>query len=283
MDPWEKTMSSSQSFESVLSPAVASLFYPGNPLELQQNVRKLLDEASQDVDLPDDRILRALIVPHAGYVYSGSTAAKAYRLLNNYRDEFRRIILLGPAHRVWIQGIAFPGVEAFETPLGRIPLAVKQIRELLRFPEVQLRDDAHLEEHCLEVQLPFLQELLGEFDLIPAVVGETSAETFSEILETLLQDSNSLLLLSTDLSHFLSYSEAQEMDSNTARAIESFKEEKILPERACGAHPLRGLLRYARNRNWNIHRLGLCNSGDNAGSKDRVVGYGAWALTEKSD
>ena len=262
---------------------MASLFYPGNPFELQQNVQELLDETSQDVDLPDDRILRALIVPHAGYVYSGSTAAKAYRLLKNYRDVFRRIILLGPAHRVWIEGLAFPGVEAFETPLGRIPLAVTQIRELLRFPEVQLRDDAHLEEHCLEVQLPFLQELLGEFDLIPAVVGETSAETFSEILETLLQDSNSLLLLSTDLSHFLSYSEAQEMDSNTARAIESFKEEKILPDQACGAHPLRGLLRFARNRNWNIHRLGLCNSGDTAGSKDRVVGYGAWALTEKSD
>ena len=163
MDPWEKKMSGSQSFESVRSPAVASLFYPGNRLELQQNVRELLDEASQDVDLPDERILRALIVPHAGYVYSGSTAAKAYRLLKNYRDVFRRIILLGPAHRSWIQGIAFPGVEAFETPLGRIPLAVKQIRELLRFPEVQLRDDAHLEEHCLEVQLPFLQELLGGF------------------------------------------------------------------------------------------------------------------------
>ena len=189
--------------------------------------------------------------------------------------------MLGPAHRVWIQGIAFPGVEAFETPLGRIPLALKQIRELLHFPEVQLRDDAHLEEHCLEVQLPFLQELLGEFDLIPAVVGETSAETFSEILETLLRDSSNLLLLSTDFSHFLSYSEAQELDSNTARAIESFKEEKIFPERACGAHPLRGLLLLARNRKWNIQRLGLCNSGDTAGSKDRVVGYGAWALTKK--
>ena len=107
MDPWEKTMSSSQSFESVRSPAVASLFYPGNPLDLQQTIRELLDETSRDVDLPDDRILRALIVPHAGYVYSGSTAAKAYHLLKNYRDEFRRIILLGPAHRVWIEGSHF--------------------------------------------------------------------------------------------------------------------------------------------------------------------------------
>ena len=122
-------MSSTQSIESVRSPAVASLFYPGNPLELQQNVRELLDEAYQDVDLPDERILRALIVPHARYVYSGSTAAKAYRLLKNYRDVFRRIVLLGPAHRFCIQGITFPRVEAFETPLGRIPLAVKQIRE----------------------------------------------------------------------------------------------------------------------------------------------------------
>ena len=277
-------MTRQETTESVRPPAVASLFYPGEAAELKQNLREMLDEASEaedpNEDLPADQHLRALIVPHAGYVYSGTTAALAYHLLRKNRDDFHRILLLGPAHRVWLEGIAFPGTDAFETPLGRIPLAKQQIRELLRFPEVQLRDDAHQDEHCLEVQLPFLQEILNEFELIPAVVGEISPDSLSGLLENLLEDPQNLLLLSTDLSHFHSYSEAQAIDQKTAEAIESFEDEKILPEQACGAHPLRGLLRHARIQGWKIQRLGLCNSGDTAGSKDRVVGYGAWALSE---
>ena len=277
-------MTRQETTESVRSPAVASLFYPGEAAELKQNLREMLDEASEaedpNEDLPADQYLKALIVPHAGYVYSGTTAALAYHLLRKNRDDFHRILLLGPAHRVWLEGIAFPGTDAFETPLGRIPLAKQQIRELLRFPEVQLRDDAHQDEHCLEVQLPFLQEILNEFELIPAVVGEISPDSLSGLLENLLQDPQNLLLLSTDLSHFHSYSEAQEIDQETAEAIETFEDEKILPEQACGTHPLRGLLRHARIQGWKIQRLGLCNSGDTAGSKDRVVGYGAWALSE---
>ena len=277
-------MTRQETTESVRPPAVASLFYPGEAAELKQNLREMLDEASEaedpNEDLPAGQHLRALIVPHAGYVYSGSTAALAYHLLRKNRDDFHRILLLGPAHRVWLEGITFPGTDAFETPLGRIPLAKQQIRELLRFPEVQLRDDAHQDEHCLEVQLPFLQEILNEFELIPAVVGEISPDSLSGLLENLLEDPQNLLLLSTDLSHFHSYSEAQAIDQKTAEAIESFEDEKILPEQACGAHPLRGLLRHARIQGWKIQRLGLCNSGDTAGSKDRVVGYGAWALSE---
>jgi len=277
-------MTRQETTESVRPPAVASLFYPGEAAELKQNLHEMLDEASEaedpNEDLPADQYLKALIVPHAGYVYSGTTAARAYHLLRKNRDDFRRVIILGPAHRVWLEGIAFPGTDAFETPLGRIPLAKQQIRELLRFPEVQLRDDAHQDEHCLEVQLPFLQEILNEFELIPAVVGEISPDSLSGLLENLLEDPQNLLLLSTDLSHFHSYSEAQAIDQKTAEAIESFEDEKILPEQACGAHPLRGLLRHARIQGWKIQRLGLCNSGDTAGSKDRVVGYGAWALSE---
>ena len=277
-------MTRQETTESVRPPAVASLFYPGEAAELKQNLREMLDEASEaedpNKDLPADQYLKALIVPHAGYVYSGTTAARAYHLLRKNRDDFRRVIILGPAHRVWLEGIAFPGTDAFETPLGRIPLAKQQIRELLRFPEVQLRDDAHQDEHCLEVQLPFLQEILNEFELIPAVVGEISPDSLSGLLENLLEDPQNLLLLSTDLSHFHSYPEAQAIDQKTAEAIESFEDEKILPEQACGAHPLRGLLRHARIQGWKIQRLGLCNSGDTAGSKDRVVGYGAWALSE---
>ena len=279
-------MTRQETTESVRPPAVASLFYPGEAAELKQNLREMLDEASEaedpNEDLPADQYLKALIVPHAGYVYSGTTAARAYHLLRKNRDDFRRVIILGPAHRVWLEGIAFPGTDAFETPLGRIPLAKQQIRELLRFPEVQLRDDAHQDEHCLEVQLPFLQEILNEFELIPAVVGEISPDSLSGLLENLLEDPQNLLLLSTDLSHFHSYSEAQAIDQKTAEAIESFEDEKILPEQACGAHPLRGLLRHARIQGWRIQRLGLCNSGDTAGSKDRVVGYGAWALSESA-
>ena len=277
-------MTRQETTESVRPPAVASLFYPGEAAELKQNLREMLDEASEaedpNEDLPAGQHLRALIVPHAGYVYSGSTAALAYHLLRKNRDDFHRILLLGPAHRVWLEGITFPGTDAFETPLGRIPLAKQQIRELLRFPEVQLRDDAHQDEHCLEVQLPFLQEILNEFELLPAVVGEISPDSLSGLLDNLLEDPQNLLLLSTDLSHFHSYSEAQAIDQKTAEAIESFEDEKILPEQACGAHPLRGLLRHARIQGWKIQRLGLCNSGDTAGSKDRVVGYGAWALSE---
>ena len=277
-------MTRQETTESVRPPAVASLFYPGEAAELKQNLREMLDEASEaedpNEDLPADQYLKALIVPHASYVYSGTTAARAYHLLRKNRDDFRRVIILGPAHRVWLEGIAFPRTDAFETPLGRIPLAKQQIRELLRFPEVQLRDDAHQDEHCLEVQLPFLQEILNEFELIPAVVGEISPDSLSGLLENLLEDPQNLLLLSTDLSHFHSYSEAQEIDQETAEAIETFEDEKILPEQACGTHPLRGLLRHARIRGWKIQRLGLCNSGDTAGSKDRVVGYGAWALSE---
>ncbi|MEE3122732.1 MAG: AmmeMemoRadiSam system protein B [SAR324 cluster bacterium] len=277
-------MTRQETTESVRPPAVASLFYPGEAAELKQNLREMLDEASEaedpNEDLPADQYLKALIVPHAGYVYSGTTAARAYHLLRKNRDDFRRVIILGPAHRVWLEGIAFPGTDAFETPLGRIPLAKQQIRELLRFPEVQLRDDAHQDEHCLEVQLPFLQEILNEFELIPAVVGEISPDSLSGLLENLLEDPQNLLLLSTDLSHFHSYSEAQEIDQETAEAIETFEDDKILPEQACGTHPLRGLLRHARIQGWKIQRLGLCNSGDTAGSKDRVVGYGAWALSE---
>ena len=277
-------MTRQETTESVRPPAVASLFYPGEAAELKQNLREMLDEASEaedpNEDLPAGQHLRALIVPHAGYVYSGTTAALAYHLLRKNRDDFHRILLLGPAHRVWLEGIAFPGTDAFETPLGRIPLAKQQIRELLRFPEVQLRDDAHQDEHCLEVQLPFLQEILNEFELLPAVVGELSPDSLSGLLDNLLEDPQNLLLLSTDLSHFHSYSEAQAIDQKTAEAIESSEDEKILPEQACGAHPLRGLLRHARIQGWKIQRLGLCNSGDTAGSKDRVVGYGAWALSE---
>ena len=272
---------------SIRPPAVASLFYPGDVSELQAEVRDLLDSARMENEetqqLHEGRRLKALIVPHAGYMYSGTTAAKAYQCLAGYQEEIKRVMLLGPAHRVWLQGIGVPRSTAFETPLGPIPISQEKIRELLEcYPMVKTRDDAHEQEHCLEVQLPFLQEVLSEFELLPMLVGETPAVQVAELIEAILEDPGSLILLSTDLSHFHPYHEAVDLDGKTAEAIESFDEASIVPELACGAHPLRGLLHFALLSGWEITRLGLCNSGDTAGSKDRVVGYGAWALTEPS-
>ncbi len=270
--------------DKIRPPAVASVFYPGDVSELHAEVMGLLESVGKQTEepplLPEGCRLQALIVPHAGYVYSGSTAARAYRCLEGFREEIIRIVIFGPAHRVWLNGAGVPGASAFETPLGSIPIAQALIRELLEsFSFVEVRDDAHEEEHCLEVQLPFLQELLDEFELLPLLVGDTPAANVADLMDILLEDRGNLLLLSTDLSHFHSYPEAVDLDGRTAEAIESFDHAAIAPEQACGAHPLRGLLLLARRHGWNIMRLGLCNSGDTARTRDRVVGYGAWAVT----
>lgn len=275
-----------QTHKSFRPATVASLFYPRDAKKLKENIQHMLDEATRIEDEgsskneADELHLKALIVPHAGYAYSGETASLAYHLLHKKRNAFRKITLLGPAHRVWLKGIALPSHDAFETPLGQIPLAKNLIKKILPLPDVEIRDDAHKEEHCLEVQLPFLQVILEDFEILPLLVGKISPKNFSEFLEILLDDPQNLLLLSTDLSHFLSYSEAQAMDEKTAQAIESLETEKILPEHACGVHPLQGLLHHARIQKWKVQRLRLCNSGDTAGSKDRVVGYGAWVLNK---
>ncbi len=258
-------------------PAVAGQFYPGDARSLRDVVEGYLTEARGRVEALTPK---ALIVPHAGYIYSGPVAASAYALLTPLRDVIRRVVLLGPSHFVPFEGLALPQAQAFATPLGEVPLELEVIERLRELPQVKILDAAHGEEHSLEVQLPFLQVVLGEFRLVPLAVGEARHEQMAEVLERLWGGVETLIVLSTDLSHYLSYSQAQAVDRRTSQAIEQLRPAAIGTQDACGCVPLRGLLHYASAHGLRVHPLDLRNSGDTAGGRDRVVGYGAYALTE---
>lgn len=271
--------------KNIRPPAVASMFYPVGAAELRKAVQNYLSNAGTEEDVSQLKKeefaeLRTLIVPHAGYIYSGKIAASAYRLLEQNKNQFKRVLLLGPAHRVLLEGAAFPEMVAFETPLGEITLDKELIEKILaEFSWISVSDKAHAEEHCLEVQLPFLQETLGEFKLLPLVVGDAKTELLAALIQQFSKDHETLIVISTDLSHFHDYETAQEIDGRTANAIELLEQNRISTEDACGAYPLRGALLAASQNQWKVHRLGLCNSGDTAGERGRVVGYGAWAMT----
>jgi AmmeMemoRadiSam system protein B len=271
--------------KNIRPPAVASMFYPVGAAELRKAVQNYLSNAGTEEDVSQFKKeefaeLRTLIVPHAGYIYSGKIAASAYRLLEQNKNQFKRVLLLGPAHRVLLEGAAFPEMDAFETPLGEITLDKELIEKILaEFSWISVSDKAHAEEHCLEVQLPFLQETLGEFKLLPLVVGDAKTELLAALIQQFSKDHETLIVISTDLSHFHDYETAREIDGRTANAIELLEQNRISTEDACGAYPLRGALLAASQNQWKVHRLGLCNSGDTAGDRGRVVGYGAWAMT----
>jgi AmmeMemoRadiSam system protein B len=279
------TMITGNTEKNIRPPAVASMFYPGGAAELRKAVQNYLSNAGTEEDVSqlkkgETAELRTLIVPHAGYIYSGKIAASAYRLLEQNQNRFKRVLLLGPAHRVWLEGAAFPEADAFQTPLGEIALDKELIENIVaEFSWISVSDKAHAEEHCLEVQLPFLQETLGEFKLLPLVVGDAKTELLAALIHQFSEDHETLIVISTDLSHFHDYQTAREIDARTANAIELLEQNRISTEDACGAYPLRGALLAASQNQWNVHRLGLCNSGDTAGDRGRVVGYGAWAMT----
>lgn len=258
--------------------AVAGLFYPDDPATLHRDVRRLLDAARPADAAPSNAVPKALVVPHAGYVYSGAPAAVAYARLAPARDRIRRVVLLGPAHRVPVRGLAAPTVDAFETPLGPVPLERATLDALAALPQVTLDDRAHAEEHSLEVQLPFLQEVLGEFTLLPFAVGAASAEEVAEVLARLWGGDETLILISSDLSHFHDDATARRLDAATTAAIEDLAPERLGRESACGRVPLSGLLLLARERGLKATTLALSNSSDTVGPPDRVVGYGAYAF-----
>ncbi len=257
-------------------PAVAGLFYPAEAESLQHAVETYLDEAPTD-DAPPPK---AIIVPHAGYIYSGPVAASAYTRLRALRGTVTRVVLLGPSHRVPFSGLATSSAEAFDTPLGAIRLDRASLDRLLELPAVRLLDEAHALEHSLEVHLPFLQAVLGEFSLVPLVVGEANPATVAQVLETVWGGAETLIVISSDLSHYHSYESARRRDRATAQAIEALRPEAIGYEDACGRDPVNGLLYYAQQHGLQAHTLDLRNSGDTAGPHDRVVGYGAFAFTE---
>jgi AmmeMemoRadiSam system protein B len=253
-------------------PAVAGLFYPAEPRSLADTVANLLGAVE-----PGNAVPKALVAPHAGYVYSGSTAAVAYAQLSGARSAYRRVVLLGPSHRVPFTGIALCSADAYVTPLGPVPTDPRAAETIAHVPTVRMLDAAHVPEHSLEVHLPFLQTLLEGFTLVPLVVGDAPPEHVAAVLEALWDDPETLVVVSTDLSHYLDYDTAVRADRTTTHAIEAL-DARIRPEQACGCRPLNGLLHLARERGLRVTTLRLCNSGDTAGSRDRVVGYGAYAV-----
>jgi AmmeMemoRadiSam system protein B len=256
--------------------AVAGLFYPKDPRELAAAVAHALA-----VDVPgDEPPPKAVIVPHAGYVYSGPTAGVGYARLAPLRGRIAHVVLLGPAHRVWVEGLAMSGADAFATPLGTVAVDETLRRRVLALPGVVADDRAHAAEHSLEVQLPFLQATLGEFTLLPLAVGDASPAEVAAILDAVWGGPETLVVVSSDLSHYLDYETARARDRRTAAAIVARDPSAIRDDDACGARPIRGLLVAARRRGLDVRLLDLRSSGDTAGDRDRVVGYAAFLLAE---
>lgn len=262
--------------QSIRPPAVAGAFYSGHAAMLSGHLQALLSAVAPASGV-DDAAPKALIVPHAGYVYSGSTAALAYARLAPLRKIVRRVVLLGPVHRVPVRGLALPGVDGFATPLGQIDLDQAAIARLKGLTQVVVSPAAHALEHSLEVQLPFLQAVLDDFKLVPLAVGDATPAEVAEVLEALWGGPETLIVVSSDLSHFLPYSTAQRVDQGTVQRIMRLSS-SITHEQACGGTPVNGLLMAARHHHLQPQLLGHCNSGDTAGDKDRVVGYAAFAF-----
>lgn len=266
--------------DSVRPAAVAGAFYPDDPVQLDGDIADLLDGvASFD---PPLRFPKALVVPHAGYIYSGAVAARAYDELAPGRGIVKRVILLGPTHQVAVRGLALPAALSFATPLGNVPVDQAALRLVADLPQVVASDAAHQFEHALEVQLPFLQKILGEFSVVPIAVGRASAQEVVQVLERLWGGRETVVLISTDLSHFHAYDEARRIDRSTITRIASLVPD-ISHEEACGATPLNGLIAFAGARKLSLRLLSACNSGDTAGGKAQVVGYSSFALYDGSN
>ena len=289
----------------VRAPAVAGSFYPADPAELRAQVARCLDEAGPAPDA--EPLPKALVAPHAGYVYSGVVAAAAYQRAARLAGRVSRVVLLGPAHRAFLRGLAAPRADAFSTPLGVIPVDRPLLDGLIDLPQLATSDAPHAGEHSLEVQLPFLQVVLRErgsskgreiprgapeprpaqrgeaersssWRLVPLVVGDASDDEVEEVILRLWGGAETLLVVSTDLSHYHDYATAKRIDAESRRAVEALEPGGLGRESACGAVPLRGLLCAARRLGLEVRTLDVRNSGDTAGGRERVVGYGAWSL-----
>ncbi len=261
------------------SPAVAGQFYPSSPKQLSRSLDECFNRAS--TILPESPRVqpKALIVPHAGYIYSGVVAAKAYATLLPFKDNIKRVIVLGPSHHYGFKGLASSHFTSYETSLGMIELNCLSTQKFEHQSLVQTLDQAHLYEHSLEVQLPFLQHILEDFSLIPLVVGDADQYQVAKVINALWGGKDTLFVISSDLSHFLSYKAANDKDEHTAQAIDTLQPDLIEYEDACGRNPVKGNLYSTLKHDLTPYRLALCNSGDTVGDKDRVVGYGAWSTS----
>lgn len=260
---------------SIRPTAVAGSFYPKQASELNTMLDKYLSLETVKIASP-----KAIIAPHAGYIYSGLTAASIYSNVEQIKDKVRRVVLLGPTHRVYVKGIALPTNTHFASPLGNVTLDTQSLNKISKHSFVHYIDEAHEQEHSLEVHIPFLQKVLSDFVLSPILIGEASPGQVAIILNELWGGEETLIVISSDLSHFHDYETAAKTDNKTTQLIENFDYEHIGSKQACGCMPMRGLLKLAQEKNMSIKTIDVRNSGDTAGTKDRVVGYGAYALFE---
>ena len=261
----------------VRQPAVAGRFYPGRAPELERTVDSLLEDARREITSPRPAP-KALIVPHAGYVYSGPTAARGYALLAAARHSIERVVLLGPAHYVAFTGLAVAEADAFATPLGEVRLDPRGPGLLKDLPQVIGYGEAHAPEHSLEVQLPFIQRVLGDVDVLPLLVGDASPEQVAQVVEACWGGQETLVLISSDLSHYLPYDLARERDAETVRHILDF-DWPLADRSACGARAVNGLLAAAPAHGLHARLVDSRNSGDTAGDRARVVGYASVSFT----
>ena len=263
--------------ENIRPPAVAGMFYPANPGVLRDMIEQDLAQATTPAVAS---VPKVLIVPHAGYIYSGSIAASAFMLLEPYRQIIKRVVIIGPSHRVGFNGVAISSADEFDTPLGLIPIDKKAQAKLSEIAGVHILDEAHAAEHSLEVQLPFLQTMLDKFTIVPIVAGDADPQLIAKIIETLWGGPETLIVISSDLSHFHQYQTAQQLDQTTTQAILDLDVSVIDSQHACGCVGIRGLLTFAQRHPLEASVLDVRNSGDTAGSKDSVVGYGAYLFSE---
>ena len=269
---------------TIRPPAVAGSFYPDDPAVLSAVIEDFLAEVpGPPGDGPlHDHWPKAVIAPHAGYIYSGPVAASAYARLRPAAGRVRRVVVIGPSHYAAFPGIAAPAAEAFETPLGCVPVDAAAIAEIRDLPQVTIADGPHIQEHSLEVQLPFLQAVPGDFAVVPLAVGEAGPAQTAEVLARLWGGAETAIVVSTDLSHYHPHETARRLDAATAEAIEAYAATRLGPNDACGYQALAGLLVEAEARGLAIERLDLRNSGETGGHMREVVGYGAWALQERA-
>jgi len=261
--------------ENIRHMAVAGTFYPADKNQLRLMLKGYLDDAPQNNKVP-----KAIIVPHAGYIYSGPIAATAYARLQLAEQPIKKVLLIGPSHRVGFKGMALSTADQFATPLGNIAIDTETVKQLAELPFVQYSDQIHELEHSLEVQLPFLQMVLGSFSLIPIVTGDATPDQVCQVIEKFWEQEDVLIVISSDLSHFHDYQTAKKMDQLTSEIIEQLQYEKLDGESACGRVPVSGLMALARKNKLEIKNIDLRNSGDTAGfaDLDRVVGYGTYVI-----
>lgn len=263
---------------NVRPPAVAGTFYPAGADQLRAQVQRFLDGARSSGPVP-----KALIVPHAGYPYSGPIAASGYARLAAARRTIRRVVLIGPTHRARVAGLATSSADYFATPLGDVPIDRDAVSQVLSLPQVHVADAAHAQEHCLEVHLPFLQVLLDQFRIVPLLASRTTTDEIAEVFELLWGGPETLIVISSDLSHYHSYEQARRIDLRTSTAIVQLNGQDVRHEQACGYLPIRGLIRVVSRNGLQAQAVDLRNSGDTAGTRSEVVGYGAFAFATESE